>query len=116
MKTEFKYWYIRRDDNIHISECVVRFYEGEVTTAFEDSGDGPVEITRYRRSKLLGQNDLPHISPRRFIQNRNGIPHAVYTAIDFGRISTDEELRQFMMRELAKDQIREPIDEQKLPT
>jgi len=62
MKISYKFWYIIRDDNIHISECAIRFYEGDITTEDErDENDDLVSITRYRVSKRLQAEDLEYL-------------------------------------------------------
>lgn len=112
MKTDYKFWYISRNDNIHISECAVRFYEGEVTTLPEMGVDGTKMVTRYRRSKKLSKSDMPHNKDRAVKLESAGSETLIYTTEDFGVISTDDELRLFLNGELAKDTKRSPIEEQ----
>lgn len=108
-KTDYKFWYIKRDDNVYISEAGVRFYEGEITTENEHN----IPVTRYRRSLRLQKRDLSHLGSKIYRKERNGNDAVVYTPNDFGRISTDDELRDFLSKELKKDKGREPIQEQK---
>ena len=44
--------------------------------------------------------------------DKSGRDCVMYTADDFGVISTDDELRAFLNAELAKDSSRQPIPEQ----
>lgn len=109
MKTDYKFWYIKRDDNIHISEAAIRFYEGEVTTEGEDGEP----VTRYRRVKRLKETDLGHLKSKKVKKESSGNDSIIFGQEDFGVISTDDELRLFLNKELAKDANREPIDQQK---
>ena len=114
MKTDYKFAYIKRHNNIHISECGVRFYEGDVTT--EDETDPitneVVAVTRYRRAKKLNKKDLKHIETKKFKPDISNGEIIIYTNADFGKISSDDELRVFLNGELRKDKGRTPIDEQ----
>lgn len=112
MFTDYKFWYIKRDDEGFITEAAVRFYEGEITTQTELTFEGPKVITRYRRSKRLTPNETPHKDkPRR--AEADGNEAVVFFPSDFGKIKTDEELRVFLNGELAKDLLRQPIGEQR---
>ena len=96
-KTDYKFWYIRRNDDGYITDCAIRFYEGEhVTQKKRDRLGNPTaeDIVVYKRNKLLRT--------------------AVYSQIDFGNIKTDDELRLFLNKELDKDKERVAIDEQKI--
>jgi len=113
MLTDYKFWYIRRDDNGFIEEAAVRFYEGEVTTLPEKDIDGNVvHVTRYRRSKRLTKEDVPHIAEG-FKKETSGGDAKIYTQSDFGNIKTDGELRLFLSGEIGGDVMRTVIDEQK---
>ena len=113
MLTDYKFWYIRRDDDGFIEEAAVRFYEGEITTKNErDNDDNLVPVTKYRRSRRLGKNDLKHLD-HKFVKESSGADAKLYTRTDFGTIKTDDELRAFLNSELAKNKGREPIEEQK---
>lgn len=116
MKIEFKYWYIKRADDVHISECAIRFHEGDVTTEDEPDFTYPanenlVKVTRFRRFKRLQDSDLPQYATRKKIKELSGDDCIVFTSDDFGVISTNEELGKFLKKELEKDS-RTPIDEQ----
>jgi len=99
--TDYKFWFIRRDDDGFITEAAVRFYEG----GYDAEGT-------YVRSKLLEKIDLKHLD-KKFVKDSNGTDTKLYTQADFGSIKTDDELRTFLNSELAKDTKREPIKEQK---
>ena len=116
MKIEFKYWWIKREDDIHISECAIRFHEGEVTTEDEPDSTDPENIklkkvTRFRRSKRLQSIDLPQYANRKKTKELTGDDCIVFTTEDFGIITEDQELSKFLKTELKKDS-RTPIDEQ----
>lgn len=121
MLTDYKIWYIKRDDDIHISEVAVRFYEGEISTLPENVGGEVQDVTRYRRTKRLQTfDDLQYLAKDvggqmvlKGLKEENGNTAVVYLPEDFGVIKTDDELRLFLNKELAKDPSREPIDEQK---
>ena len=101
MLTDYKFWYIRRDDDGYITEAAIRFYEGEVVM------DG-AELT-YRRTKRLSKADLAHFKDKAFIKEDSGKDARLYTQADFGRIKTDNELRLFLKGELLKDTDRSGI-------
>lgn len=123
MKTDYKFWYILRDDDGFITEAAVRFYEGEVSTLPEKDVRGELrDITRYRRTKRLKADDLSYLAKEvdgklviKGAIEKNGNFAVGYSKEDFGRIKTDDELRLFLNKELAKDQSREPVTEQCLP-
>ena len=70
-------------------------------------------VTRYRTSKNLQAIDLPHLNGRTLVKDAEGHECLVFTADDFGVISSDDELRVFLNKELAKDPLRLPNDVQK---
>ena len=113
-KIDYKFWYIRRDDNGFITDCAVRFYEGDITTELElNPKTNQIEpITKYRRFKKLDKIELAHLKAK-FIKDGSGKDCVFYTKEDFGNIKTDDELRVFLKKELVKDKNREPIPEQK---
>lgn len=115
MQTDYKFWFIRRDDNGFITEAAIRFYEGDITT--ENEMDRTTQIlkpvTRYRRSKRLAVADLQYLGNKKTKKEYSGEDAIIYTPEDFGIISTDDELRSFLNKELAKDTKRTPIKEQK---
>lgn len=116
MKTDYKLWYVARDDNGFITEVAVRFFEGEVTTQDERHFITKElrPITRYRRTKRLQAGDLKHFPKKaRFKKDGAGNDARIYGTSEFGAIKTDEELLAFLDKELAKDKGRQPVEEQK---
>lgn len=112
MKTDYKFWYIKRDDNGFITEVAVRFYEGEYQTI-----DGEEKYVRTKRL-AVSKGELNHlakedgnISYTKEITEKEAI---VYRVKDFGQIKTDDEIRVFLNKEIAKDKGREVIDAQKI--
>lgn len=113
MRTDYKFWYIRRNDDGFITEAAVRFYEGDVTTELEKDRLGrDVSVIRYRRSKKLQGAELSHLKSKKIVKDSLNQDAALYDSGDFGAIKTDEELRIFLNGELKKDIQRSPIDEQ----
>jgi hypothetical protein len=111
MKTDYKFWYILRRDDVHIDEAAIRFYEGEFSTQNELNANGiRISVTRYRRIRQLRSQDLPHF--KKFKKEFDGNETVLFTKEDFGNISTDDELRVFLNAQLQKDKKRIPIDEQ----
>lgn len=114
MKTDYKFWYIKREDNVHITECAVRFYEGEVTTENElDILGNPQPVTRYRRTKQLKKVHQPHFKKIKTVKDAGGNDVLLFTEENFGIIKTNDELRLFLNGQLKNDKSRSPIDEQK---
>lgn len=109
MKTSYKFWYITRQDDVHISECAVRFYEGEISTDNELHLGEIKSVTRYRPTKRLEAKDLEHLKSKQIKKELSGQDTVVYTDKDFGIITTDAELRVFIDEELKKDKKREAI-------
>lgn len=108
---DYKFWYVRRDDDVHISEAAVRFYEGEESAQLEADDDGvETMVTRYRRSKKLQGAELPADKPKKL--DKAGAETVIYTAADFGVISTDEELRAYLNQDLKKFVGKSPVKEQ----
>ena len=86
---DYKFARIKRKDD-GTTEAKVRFYEGDITTEDEEDEDAVlVPVTRYRRTGLLRE----------------------VTIVERGHLS-DDEVRNLMDIELAKDATRTPIDEQ----
>ena len=120
MLISYKFWFIRRDDNGFITDCGIRFYEGDITTENEIMLDREVAkdfvsvpVTRYRRFKRLNSVDLKHLKSEKIIKEANEEEAILYTTDDFGNIKTDAELCLFLNSELKKDSQRTPIEEQK---
>jgi len=118
MKTSYKFWYVHKSDDIHISEVAVRFYEGEMLAVQQEYLDvisnkiTPIETVKYVRTKRLQKADLPHINTK-FVQEEDSNDCAVYTSQDFGVTSNLDDVIIFLNKELAKDEIREPQETQK---
>ena len=114
MRTDYKFWYIKRNDAGFITEATIRFYEGDITTKLERSllDDQLYSVTRYRRIGRLELPDLTHLRPTKFVKDAGGRDVKLYTPDDFGTIKTDNELRTFVNNELKKDPQRSPIQEQ----
>ena len=88
MLTDYKFKSIRRDGNT--TKVVVAFYEGEITARLENTVyEGIKNVTAYRRSKLLKRETYE-------LQ---------------GDVSEDK-IRAFVNKELAKDRVRIPILQQ----
>lgn len=111
---DYKFWYIKRDDDGFITEATVRFYEGEVSTKDEtDSLSFQARpVTRYRRVRRLGLADIGFVSSKKAAIEHNGSIAAVYGQEDFGKIKTDDELRLFLNKELANEKQKVAIPEQ----
>ncbi len=115
MLTSYKFWYIKRDDDIHISEAAIRFYEGEITAKDEVVNWQTKEVApviRYRRTKRLQKEELPHFFGKTTKRELFG-DCIVFTPSDFGNISTQVELEAFLNGELQKDISRQAIDQQR---
>ena len=112
MKTDYKWWYVKRDDDGFITEATVRFHEGEYQII-----DGK-EV--YVRTKKLNveKGELNHLKnidgTISYSKEIDGTGNIAYTQKQFGKIKTDDELRAFCNKEIAKDKGREVIKEQKL--
>lgn len=98
MHTDYKFWYIRRDDEGFITEAAVRFYEGQMERVA-----GQSVYVRVRQLPVEGRS----------VFDGQGRSCKLYTPDDFGLIKTDDELKEFLDQELAKDTSRIPVDEQK---
>ena len=76
-----------------------------------DDDDGvETMVTRYRRSKKLQGAELPADKPKK--KDKGGKEAIIYTAADFGVISTDEELSAYLDGELTKFVGKTPVKEQ----
>ncbi len=117
MDTQYKFRWIRRDDNGFITEAGVAFFEGTYlpNQPIIDSRTGDILgfSNQFLATKKLDKNDLKYIKAQKYKQSEGIIENEpIYEPIDFGVISTDDELRAFMNTELAKDKTRTQIPEQ----
>lgn len=110
-KIDFKFWYIRRDDDVHISEAAIRFYEGDITTKDELDFDtrSYVPIRRYRRVLRLTAQDMSYLGNKPIRKELSGHDAIIFTPADFGVISTEAELDAFINRIIKDDPIRSRI-------
>lgn len=119
MKTSYKFWYITREDDVHISEVAVRFYEGDVfrvnlVKVDPETQEKIIEpADKYLRTKRLSAKDLPHQKGRKVVTESNGNECFVYTSDDFGVTSDVDDVIVFLNGVLAKDKKRAPEDTQK---
>ncbi len=112
MLTDYKFWYITRQDDVHISECAVIFREGKIkdVAVYDEKMKKVGTEKRYVVSKELKKNDIKHVKGK--FKVRNGKDFKVYTTEDFGEITTNDELRVFVNSELMKIEGRTPIEAQ----
>lgn len=114
MQISYKFWYVSRDtDTGLITEAAIRYYEGEekdVETGDVITGDKKTE-RRYVRTRQLSSSDIPEIVGE-FKAEANGSFACVYRPSDFGKIKTDDELRLFLNKEMAKHKGRSPQKDQ----
>ena len=115
MLTDYKFWYILRDDDGFIVEAGVRFYEGAVqsVTITSPITGLSVPVNRYVRTRRLQKADLGHLMVKPSKKEKTGDDALIYTTEDFGRIKTDAELCAFLNTELTKDKSRTPIPDQR---
>jgi hypothetical protein len=94
MQKSYKFTYIKREDDVHISEALVRFYEGDfrLVDKFDSFATKVDSVSQYVPTKKLEEK--------------------IYTDKDFGIISDTDELRVFLNDILSKDKTRTPIAEQ----
>ncbi len=110
--TSYKFWYIQRNDNVHISKAAIRFYEGTKSVQIVKDIDGEKSVDRDRVEKRLQKSDLPQFKNRAIVKEYSGDDCFIYTPKDFGVITTDDELRVFLNGEIKKDKNHNPIAEQ----
>lgn len=111
MRTDYKFWYIKRDDDGFITEAAVKFYEGDYVLE-----NGKQVYKRIKR--LQSHNELKHLAKTikgkfviKGVIETNGSKAVFYEPADFGQIKTDDELRNFLNKELGKDKMRTPVKE-----
>lgn len=118
MKTNYKFWYIKRDDDIHIDEVAVRFFEGDIITQEERIFNEVIKefifkmVTKYKMFRRLQILDLPHEAGRE-LKNDSGGDCLIYTFKDFGITSDLDDVRVFLNGILNKDKMRDPENAQK---
>lgn len=110
MKKDYKFWCIHREDDVHIDWACIRFYEGEYQKKKDDEGN---DIDVYVRTKKLKKADLSDLVGIKIKKDFAGNDTVLYTEEDFGIISTEDELKEFVNEQLAKIKGREAIAEQK---
>jgi len=112
MMIDYKFWYIKRDDDGKITEAGVRFYEGDITTEgeIEPSSKLSAPITRFRKVKQLNKNDLSFLGSVVFGKENTINDAVIYSEKDFGNIYTDNELNKFLDLEISKDKTRVAIN------
>ena len=97
MDVQYKFrWILRDDDGIIIQVCIA-FYSG----IYKDG--------RFSIRRKLKKTSLRYLRSKRFKGDE-----VLYGPENFGVISTDNELRNFLNTEIAKDKTRKAIPEQRL--
>ena len=109
MFKDYKFWFIRRDDDGFITEAGVNFYEGKYEEILNPRTN-ELESVYVRKNKL---KDVSFNKKPKKLNRRDGSESMRYTPEDFGEIKTDDELRQFLNKELDNVKGRESIPEQK---
>ena len=105
MDVQYKFRWILRDDGGVIIQVSIAFYEGNYKK----------KKNTFLIIKKLGKNDLKHLRSKRFNRGKSNLGDDVlYGPENFGIISTDNELRNFLNSEMAKDKTRKAIPEQRL--
>lgn len=112
MQTDYKYWYVKKDDFGYITEVTVKFYEGNMI-ALPELMQNPVTredslqlVAKYRRTRNLTANELPHLGGRKSVTDASGIQCFVYTPEDFGVTKDLRDIEVVLNNELAKDTLR----------
>jgi len=112
---DYKFWCINRNDNGQITWAAIRFYEGEYEKIKRKDIDSEIEYEsdEYVRTKKLQKVDLTDLGNIKIKKDAKGNDTVLYTTEDFGVISTDDELREFLNEQLDKVKGLEPIAKQK---
>ena len=108
MFKDYKFWFIRRDDYGFITEAGINFYEGKYEEITNPITKQP-ETVYVRKNKL--KTPSFNKKPKK-INRKDGSESMRYTSEDFGDIKTDDELREFLNKELANVKGRKAIPEQ----
>lgn len=106
---DYKFWYIRRDDDGFITEAAIRFYEGEYRQVIHPITEK--KTIQYVRIKRLEKDKLKVLKGK---VGRDREEIRIFTPIDFSQIKTDDELRKFLNKELNKIVGLKAIPEQKI--
>lgn len=103
--TDYKFWYIKRDDNGFIIEAAIRFYEGHYEKKMVTDKKTKVASEKdvYVRTTRLSKSGLSHLGDVDFGKERTGADVVIYDQKDFGKIKTDDELRLFLNKQIKKD-------------
>lgn len=97
---DYKIWYIRRTDDVHIDQATAKFSLGAFIVVNQLSATGT--LISYTKYNLLQRLSSFPPSFNNTSTDSNGNVVKVYTSDDFGTITTDDELRLFLNGELAK--------------
>ena len=113
MNIDYKFWYVTRDDSGEITEAAIRFYEGEEKdVSWKDLATGKDKTKRrYVRAKRLSKDDVPELDGLGR-HDTEGFWARVYRPEHFGKIKSDDELRLFLNRQIAKHKGRMPHKDQ----
>mgnify|MGYP001561892821 FL=1 len=110
--TDYKFWYIKRNDDGFMTEAAVRFYDGEYQII-----EGKEVYKRIKRLSVLN-GELNHLADKDgnigYTHEANEKDAVIFLPRHFGKIKTDDELRDFLNKEIAKDKGRKLIKEQEL--
>ncbi|KKK78086.1 hypothetical protein LCGC14_2847090 [marine sediment metagenome] len=99
MDVQYKFRWILRDDDGVIIQVSIAFYSGNYNS----------KKNTFSIRRKLKKSSLRHLRSRRFKGD-----DVLYGPENFGIISTDDELRNFLNTEIAKDKTRKAIPEQRL--
>jgi len=96
---DYKFWFIKRDDDGFILESGIRFYEGKYKdVSYYDLSENKDKIilNQYVRIRKLQGKELRFGKGSKLIKDARGKDAVLYTQEDFGNIKTDDELRLFL--------------------
>ena len=119
MQTSYKFWYVKREDDLRISEVAVRFYEGNILPVTEKKLNKNTqeimskEVNKYKIIKRLSESELPYQKGAKFIKESNDNDCAVYTSKDFGITKDLDDIIVFLNSVISKDTERTTEDTQK---
>lgn len=109
--TDYKIWYIARDDYGAITDVAVRIFEGHLITHPVQELDGTTRLeTVYQRTHRLTAQQTSYLGPGFISDGAHEARH--YTAQDFGVIATSRQLQDFLDAQIQHDPWRTPIHEQ----